>query len=127
MGKTRQGNSGERGPNDDGQEIRAAALDQSDRDQYEDEGLAHSHPVMSARPGREVELPGSFSESELDNQDPHGERASSPPEQPQATHSASRVGQGLSPGLELALEQSDVPLKPHSPHWHGTHRGEGMR
>jgi hypothetical protein len=125
MGKRRQGEAGERGRSDDGQEIRSAALEQSDRDQYEDEGLAHSHPVMSARPGPgEVRSPGGFREDQLDNQDPSGQHAVPVSEQPQAMHSQARVGQGLSPGVELGLEAADVPLTPHSPDWHGSDRGE---
>jgi hypothetical protein len=34
-------------------------------------------------------------------------------EQPQALNSQARVGEGMKPGTELRLEQSDVPIKPH--------------
>ena len=55
-----------------------------------------------------------YAEDELDNQSPYGKHAIPVPEQPQALNSQSRVGEGLKPGTELALEAADVPVKPHS-------------
>ena len=113
MGQRRQGPETEPGRADDSQHQREMALEQADRAQFEDEGLGHSRPRMSARPGHGTpEL--NFSEDELDNQDPYGKRAVPVPEQPQAMNSASRVGEGLKPGTELELEAADVPVKPHS-------------
>ena len=76
--------------------------------------------MVGSRPGNGQDNPTRYREDELDNQDPYGKHAVSTPEQPQAMHSHSRVGEGLKPGTELALEGSDVPVKPHSEDWHGT-------
>lgn len=116
MGQRRQGIETEnRGGLDDSQHMREMALEQSDRDQYEDEDLAHSQPKMGSRPGPGDPYAGlNYSEDELDNQDPYGKHAVSAPEQPQAMHSQARVGQGLTPGVELALEGEALPVKPHS-------------
>jgi hypothetical protein len=118
MGQRRQGIETEnRGGNDDSQHMLEVALEQSDRAQFEDEELAHSQPIMGSRPGPGETPRLNFSEDELDNQDPYGKHAIPAPEQPQALHSQARVGEGLTPGLELSLEQSDVPVKPHSDNW----------
>jgi len=119
MGQRRQGIETEnRGGLDDSQHLREVALEQSDRAQYEDEDLAHSQPLMGSRPGHGDPAAGlNYSEDELDNQDPYGKHAVPAPEQPQAMHSQARVGEGLKPGVELALEQEDVPVKPHSDGW----------
>jgi hypothetical protein len=123
MGRRRQGDQTDPGA-DDSQHLREAALEQSDRAQFEDEDLAHSHPLMGARPGPAASGTTRYAEDELDNQDPYGKHAVSVPEQPQAMHGQARVGEGLSPGLELAIEQSDVPAKPHSREWQGAALGD---
>ena len=122
MGRRRQSEETDPGA-DDSQHMREMALEQSDRDQYEDEDLAHSQPRLSARPGVGDPNPTRYDEDELDNQEPHGRRAVS--EQPQAMNSQSRVGEGLAPGLELEMESSSVPVKPHSTDW-GRARDDGM-
>ncbi len=112
MGRRRQGIETEhRGGLDDSQHMREVALEQSDRDQYEDEDIAHSRPLMGSRPGP-GDVATNYAEDELDNQDPRGRHVA--PEQPQALHSQARVGGGLPPGTELALEGANVPVKPHS-------------
>jgi len=116
MGQRRQSEETDPGA-DDSQHLREMALEQSDRAQFEDEDLAHSQPRVSARPGTGSPNPTRYDEDELDNQDPYGKHAVGSPEQPQALNSQARVGEGLSPGLELAIEQSDVPVKPHSDDW----------
>lgn len=114
MGGRRQGRETDPGTSDDSRHQKEVALEASDRAQYEDEGLSHAQPRVSARPGPGGEVaPTRYREDELDNQDPYGKRAVPAPEQPQAMNSASRVGEGLKPGTELALEQADVPVKPH--------------
>jgi hypothetical protein len=118
MGRRRQGEQTDPGA-DDSQHLREMALEQSDRAQFEDEDLAHSQPRVGSRPGTGSPNPTNYSEDELDNQDPYGKHAVPTPEQPQALHSQARVGEGLSPGLELAIEASDVPAKPHSTDWQG--------
>jgi hypothetical protein len=123
MGRRRQGEQTDPGA-DDSQHLREVALEQSDRAQYEDEEIAHSQPRVSSRPGTGSPNPTNYSEDELDNQDPYGKHAVPTPEQPQAMHSQARVGEGLSPGLELELEASDVPVKPHSGDWQGARLGD---
>ena len=123
MGRRRQGDETDPAM-DDSRHMREVALEQSDRALFEDEDLAHSQPRLSARPG-----PGApetvYAEDEMDNQDPYGKHAVPVAEQPQALNSQSRVGEGLTPGLELALEQADVPVKPHSVDWqHGGPRDD---
>ena len=113
MGRRRQGAGTDPDRADDAQHIREAALEQTDRGEFEEEGISHSQPRMAARPGHGDGNPTHFAEDELDHQDPYGKHAVSVPEQPQAYNSASRVGEGLKPGTELRLEQSDVPVKPH--------------
>lgn len=117
MGQRRQSEETDPGA-DDSQHLREVALEASDRAQYEDEDLAHSQPKMGARPGVGEVNPTHYAEDELDNQSPYGKRAVPVAEQPQAYNSQSRVGEGLKPGTELEIEQSDVPLKPHSDEWH---------
>jgi hypothetical protein len=116
MGQRRQAEETDPGA-DDSQHMREMALEQSDRDQYEDEDLAHSRPRVGARPGTGERNPTHYAEDELDNQDPYGKHAVPAAEQPQAFNSQARVGEGTEPGLELEMEQSDVPLKPHSDRW----------
>jgi hypothetical protein len=116
MGQRRQSEETDPGA-DDSQHLREMALEQSDRDQYEDEDLAHSRPRVGARSGVGDGNPTHYAEDELDNQDPYGKRAVPVAEQPQAMNSQARVGQGTEPGLELEMEGSDLPLKPHSDGW----------
>jgi len=114
MGARRQGRETDPGRTDDSVHQREQALEQADRAQYEDEDLAHSHPVMSSRPGHgDPRERVDYREDELDDQDPYGKHAVSVPEQPQAMNAQARVGEGLKPGTELLLEQADVPVKPH--------------
>jgi hypothetical protein len=114
MGRRRQGRQTEPDRPDDSQSQRERALDSADRDTWADEGYASRRPRMAARP--EVREPGEgtrYAEGELDNQSPHGQRAAPVPEQPQAMNAGDRIGEGLKPGTELALEGEDVPVKPH--------------
>ena len=71
-------------------------------------GDAHDGPAPN---------PTNFREDELDNQSPFGKHAvaqGNPTDgPPQALNSQSRVGEGMKPGTELALEAADVPVKPH--------------
>lgn len=125
MGQRRQGIETEnRGGLDDSQHLRELALEASDLRQYEDEDIAHSRPLVGSRPG-----PGDaftrYRPDELDNQDPVGRRAASASGQPQAMHSQARVGGGIQPGIELALEQEHVPVKPHSASWAGSASEDG--
>ncbi|MFL5386851.1 MAG: BON domain-containing protein [Longimicrobiaceae bacterium] len=116
MGRRRQGDETDPGA-DDSQHLREVALEESDRAQYEDEDIAHSQPRVGARTGVGDPNPTHYEEDELDNQDPYGKHAVPVAEQPQAMNSQARVGQGMDPGLELEMEQADVPLKPHSDGW----------
>lgn len=127
MGRRRQGIETEnRGGNDDSRHMLEVSLEQSDRAQFEDEDLAHSQPIMGSRPGHgDPHASTNYAEHELDNQDPYGKHAVPAPEQPQALHSQARVGEGLPPGLELALEGEQVPVKPHSEQWHGSTNESG--
>ena len=118
MGQRRQGEQTDPGA-DDSQHLREVALEQSDLAQYEDEELAHAQPRVGSRPGNGSTNPTHYAEDELDNQEPYGKHAVPAPEQPQAMHSQARVGEGLAPGLELEIEGSDVPVKPHSDGWQG--------
>lgn len=114
MGRRRQGHETDPARADDAQDMRERSLEQADRAQLEDEGISHSQPRMAARtgPARDPN-PTRYSEDELDNQTPFGQHAVPVPEQPQELNADSRVGEGLKPGTELRLEQSDVPVKPH--------------
>jgi hypothetical protein len=114
MGRRRQGRQTEPDRPDDSQPQRERALDTADRDTWADEGYASRRPQLAARP--DVREPGEgtrYAEGELDNQSPYGQRATPVPEQPQAMNAGDRVGEGLKPGTELALEGEDVPVKPH--------------
>lgn len=114
MGRRRQGRDTEPDRADDSRDMRARELDTADREQYEDEDLAHAQPRVGARPGHGDAKPAGFAEEELDNQTPYGQHAASVPEQPQALNADSRVGEGTPPGVELRLEAADLPVKPHS-------------
>jgi hypothetical protein len=113
MGRRRQGHSTDPDQADDAQHHREVALEQTDRREFEDEGV-HAEPRLAARPSAAPGNPTTFSEDELDNQEPYGKHAISVPVQPQALNSESRVGEGLMPGTELRLEQADLPVKPHA-------------
>ena len=113
MGRRRQGSQTDKDQTDDSQHIRETSIEHSDRREFEEEDLAHSHPIMGSRPSPHPENPTNFSEDELDNQSPYGKHATPQPEQPQALNSLGRVGEGLKPGTELRLEQADLPVKPH--------------
>lgn len=115
MGRRRQGTQTDPARPDDSQHFREVALAEADEGQWTEEELAYRKPVVGAR---ERQLPErnhpDFAEDELDNQDPHGKHAPvTLDEQPQQLNTQARVGQGLPPGLELTLEQADVPVKPH--------------
>ncbi|HEX9939249.1 MAG TPA: BON domain-containing protein [Longimicrobium sp.] len=127
MGQRRQGIETEnRGGLDDSRHMLEVSLEQSDRAQFEDEEIAHSQPIMGSRPGHGDPLERTnYAEHELDNQDPYGKHAVPAPEQPQALHSQARVGEGLPPGMELALEGEQVPVKPHSEQWNGSPNESG--
>jgi hypothetical protein len=116
MGSRRQGEDTDPARRDDSHHQREVAMEQADRAQFEDEGV-HSQPRVGDPHGDEVPNPTNFREDELDNQSPYGKHAVPQGTQddgpPQALNSQSRVGEGLKPGVELALEAADLPLKPH--------------
>lgn len=117
MGRRRQGRETDPSRPDDSQRFRERAMQKADERQVEDEigatGVLVGGPP--ARPGPALH----YREDQLDNQDPyagpgrskHGARPV--PEQPQALNAEGRVGEGVKPGVELALEAADVPVKPH--------------
>ena len=113
MGRRRQGSQTDPDQTDDSQHIRETSIEHSDRREFEEEDLAHSHTIMTSRPSPHPENPTNFPEDQLDNQSPYGKHATPQTEQPQELNSLGRVGEGLKPGTELRLEQSDVPVKPH--------------
>jgi hypothetical protein len=111
MGRRRQSPATDPDRPDDSHKLREEALAAADRDQWEDEGLARRTSRVDARP--EVQAAGGarFSEAELDNQDPHGKHAERTlDEQPQQFRSESRVGDPPKPGIQRALEDSELPL-----------------
>lgn len=112
MGSRRQGRETDPARTDDSHHQREDAIEQADRAQFADEGY-HHRPRLGERDEVQDADRTSFSEDELDNQDPYGKHAIPVPGQPQAMNSQSRVGEGLKPGTELALEAADVPVKPH--------------
>lgn len=113
MGRRRQGRDTDPGRPDDSQHQTERALMQADRDQWSEEDISSSRPRMAERP-EDVQDRTRFSEDELDHQDPHGKHGTRTLDgQPQELNSAARVGEGLKPGVELALEGTDVPVKPH--------------
>jgi osmotically-inducible protein OsmY len=113
MGSRRQGRETDPDRPDDSQTIEGGALEEADRAQFADEGYG-SRPLNAERP--EVQQPvnrTNFSEDELDNQDPHGKHATVTLDSaPQQLNAEGQVGEGLKPGVELALEQADLPVKP---------------
>jgi hypothetical protein len=112
MGSRRQGRETDPARSDDSHSHREFAIEKADRDQMDDEGYG-GWPRVSERPEVQEANRTNFSEDELDNQSPFGKHAVPVVEQPQAMNSQSRVGEGMKPGTELRLEQSDVPMKPH--------------
>lgn len=110
MGNRRQGRETDPDRPDDSHDMGMSALRDADRGQWEDEGYASRTPRSSRAAWR-----ARFDEDEVEPQDPHGKHApvtlDSPPEE---LNSASRVGEGLKSGEHLALEQTDVPVKPHA-------------
>jgi hypothetical protein len=116
MGSRRQGEQTDPSQPDDSHRMREDSLEQADRSQFADEGL-HSQPRVSDPHDGPAPNPTNFREDEMDNQSPYGKHAvpqgSATDGPPQAFNSQSRVGEGLKPGTELALEAADVPVKPH--------------
>ena len=112
MGSRRQGRETDPARSDDSHSHREFAIEKADRDQMDDEGYG-ARPRMGEAPEVQEANRTNFSEDELDNQSPFGKHAVPVVEQPQAMNSQSRVGEGMKPGTELRLEQSDVPMKPH--------------
>jgi hypothetical protein len=115
MNRRRQGRETDPDRPDDSQIQKAEALRRADIEQWQDEGLAWEQPHMSERPEVQRADRTDYEEDELSNQDPHGKHGTRTlDEQPQATNPSARVGQGLKPGVELSLEEKDVPVKPHA-------------
>ena len=115
MGRTRQGEQTEPDRPDDAQKLESRALDEADREQWMEEDFASANPRTSERPEVEEVPDLHYSPDQLDNQDPHraGNAEVTLDRQPQKLDSAARVGEGAKPGVELRLEQADVPVKPH--------------
>ena len=116
MGRRRQGSDTDPSRPDDSQYQREEAIEQADRAQFADEGH-YGWPRVGERDEVQEANRTNFREDELDNQSPYGKHAvpqGNPTDgPPQAMNSQSRVGEGLKPGTELRLEQSDLPVKPH--------------
>jgi len=114
MNHRRRGRRTEPDRPDDSQHQTSEALRDADLDQYGDEDIAYEQPRVQRRPEVAATGPLNYDEDELDNQDPRGKHAPITLEEPpQELNSQARVGEGLKPGEHLALEQADVPLKPH--------------
>ena len=74
MGRHRQGMSTEPDRPDESQHISERALATADRDQWVNEGFAHTNSKESERPEvQQTPWKVNFEEGELDNQDPHAE------------------------------------------------------
>jgi hypothetical protein len=116
MGRRRQGSDTDPDRPDDSRQQREEAIEQADRAQFADEGH-YGWPRVGERDEVQDANRTNFSEDELDNQSPFGKHAvpqGNPTDgPPQALNSQSRVGEGMKPGTELALEAADVPVKPH--------------
>jgi len=116
MGRRRQGSDTDPARPDDSRHQIEEAIEQADRAQMADEGH-YGWPRVGERDEVQEANRTNFSEDELDNQSPYGKHAvpqgNATDGPPQAMNSESRVGEGLKPGTELALEASDVPVKPH--------------
>lgn len=115
MGSRRQGRETDPQTSDDSHKQEHEALREADLEQLKDEDISTGKPRTAERAGSQGGTHPRFREDELDNQDPHGKHAPvTLDEQPQKLNTDSRVGDGLKPGVELALEQADVPVKPHA-------------
>lgn len=116
MGSRRQGRDTDPDRTDDSHHQLEDAIEQADRAQFADEGY-HHRPRNAERDEVQEADRTHYREDELDNQSPFGQHAVPQGSQddgpPQTLNSQSRVGEGLKPGTELALEASDVPVKPH--------------
>lgn len=116
MGSRRQGRGTDPDRTDDSHHQLEDAIEQADRAQFADEGY-HHRPRNAERDEVQDANRTHYGEDELDNQSPFGKHAVPQGNQddgpPQALNSQSRVGEGLKPGIELALEAADVPVKPH--------------
>ncbi|HEV3051022.1 MAG TPA: hypothetical protein VGX50_11980, partial [Longimicrobium sp.] len=116
MGRRRQGSDTDPDRPDDSRLQKEEAIEQADRAQFADEGH-YGWPRVGERDEVQEANRTNYSEDELDNQSPYGKHAVPQGNQddgpPQALNSQSRVGEGLKPGTELALEAADVPVKPH--------------
>lgn len=116
MGRRRQGLETEPRDRDDSRHLLEVALEDADRDEWEDTGLSTRHPRTAERPEdiRARNQPD-YDEDELDNQDPHGKHGTRTLDSAQQDlNTDARVGEGLKPGTELLLEAADLPVKPHS-------------
>lgn len=112
MGRRRQGSSTDPDRKDDSQHHREDALAAADREQWSDEGYAHTASVVSERPDVPRADRTRYSEDELDNQEPHGKHAKRTLDHPpQDLNSSARVGEGLKPGTELQLERSELSIE----------------
>jgi hypothetical protein len=116
MGRRRQGSDTDPARPDDSQFQREEAIEQADRAQFADEGH-YGWPRVGERDEVQDANRTHYREDELDNQSPYGQHAVPQGNQddgpPRTLNSQSRVGEGLKPGVELALEAADLPLKPH--------------
>jgi hypothetical protein len=121
MGARRQGRETDPDQPDDSQRFEERALHDADRDQWMDEGYAAKSPRTTATEDPVAENRTRFRDDELDNQDPHraGHADYTLDEQPQAHNPEARVGEGAKPGIELRLEQADVPTEPREPEEQG--------
>jgi hypothetical protein len=114
MGTRRQGRQTEKRASDDSQSQEMKALRDADLDQYEDEDVAYEQPRVQRRPEAASAPRLNYDEEQLDNQEPHGKHAAyTLDEPPQDLRTTTRVGDGLKSAEHLALEQADVPVKPH--------------
>lgn len=116
MGSRRQGRDTDPDRTDDSHHQLEDAIEQADRAQFADEGY-HHRPRNAERDEVQDTNRTDYREDELDNQSPFGKHAVPQGSQddgpPQTLNSQARVGEGLKPGTELALEAADVPVKPH--------------
>lgn len=113
MGRRRQGRQTDPDRSDDSRHIAAVALEDADRAQFADEGYGR-YPRNAERPEppRRGKKPR-YDEDELDNQTPAKAKAGIIDEDQPSGAPTVPVGEGAKPGVELALEAADVPVKPH--------------
>lgn len=108
MGTRRQSPETDPDQPDDSRVIAMRSLDRADQDQLADEGFTERSREGS-EPWRKH-----FTEDEVEPQDPHGQHAPVTLDEPQEErNSTSRVGDAPKPAEHLALEQADLPVKPH--------------